>query len=110
MPATNLEDLFLGVAAIPFIYYFLALYSSWQFFRQQEKRKQSLDYTPPVSNLKPIRGLDNEAYENFASYCKQDYPDYELLFAIGDGDEAVLEVIERLKREFPLRNIRVIHV
>lgn len=110
MPASNLEYLFLGVAAIPFIYYFLALYSSWQFFRQQGKRKQTIDYTPPVSNLKPIRGLDNEAYENFASYCRQDYPDYELLFAIGDGDDAVLEVIEKLKVEFPRQRIRVIHV
>ncbi len=102
--------IFLGVAAIPFIYYFLALYSSWKFFRQAKNSSPPLDYTPPVSNLKPIRGLDGEAYENFASYCKQDYPDYELLFGIGDGDEAVQEVIERLKRDFPKQKIRLIHV
>jgi ceramide glucosyltransferase len=110
MTAAILVYVFLGVAAIPFIYYFLALYSSWRFFRQARKSDQPSDYTPPVSNLKPIRGLDAEAYENFASYCKQDYPDYELLFAIGDGDEAVLEVIEKLKRDFPERRIRVVHV
>src|SRR6202040_847130 len=110
MTASNIVYLFLGVAAIPFIYYLLALYSSWQFFRRAHKSRQHQDYTPPVSNLKPIRGLDAEAYENFASYCNQDYPDYELLFAIGDGDEAVLGVIERLKREFPQRRIRVVHV
>ncbi len=110
MTASGLVYVFLGVAAIPFIYYFLALYSSWRFFRQARKRIQPSDFTPPISNLKPIRGLDAEAYESFASYCKQDYPEYELLFAIGDGDEAVLEVIERLKRDFPERRIRVIHV
>ena len=87
MTAAILVYVFLGVAAIPFIYYFLALYSSWRFFRQARKSNQPSDYTPPVSNLKPIRGLDAEAYENFASYCNQDYPDYELLFGIGDGDE-----------------------
>jgi ceramide glucosyltransferase len=54
--------------------------------------------------------LDNDAYENFASFCKQDYPEYELIFAIGDGDEQVLEIIERLKREFPKCSIRVVHV
>lgn len=102
--------IFLGFAAIPFVYYFLALYSSVRFFREARKANRTLDYAPPVSNLKPIRGLDNDAYENFASFCTQDYPDYELLFAIGDGDEAVLEVIERLKREFPQRSIRVLHV
>ncbi|HXJ04758.1 MAG TPA: glycosyltransferase [Candidatus Acidoferrum sp.] len=110
MPESNFVYVFLGIAAIPFIYYFLALYSSWQFFRHISKSSKNSDFTPPVSNLKPIRGLDAEAYENFASYCKQDYPEYELLFAIGDGDEAVLEVIERLKREFPQQHIRVIHV
>ena len=102
--------LLLGVAAIPFIYYFLALYCSWRFFRQARNLQSPSDYTPPVSNLKPIRGLDAEAYENFASYCVQDYPDYELLFGIGDGDEAVLEVIEKLKRDYPQRRIRVVHV
>jgi ceramide glucosyltransferase len=110
MPESNLVYAFLGVAAIPFIYYFLALYSSWRFFRHINKTSQNLEFTPPVSNLKPIRGLDAEAYENFASYCNQDYPDYELLFGIGDGDEAVLDVIERLKRDFPERRIRVVHV
>jgi ceramide glucosyltransferase len=110
MPESNLGYVFLGVAAIPFIYYFLALYSSWRFFRHTRKSSQNLDFTPPVSNLKPIRGLDAEAYENFASYCNQDYPDYELLFGIGDGDEAVLDVIERLKRDFPERRIRVVRV
>jgi ceramide glucosyltransferase len=110
MAASNLVYVFLIVAAIPFIYYLLSLYSSWNFFRLARKPGQASNFTPPVSNLKPIRGLDDEAYENFASYCTQDYPDYELLFAIGDGDEPVLEVIEKLKREFPQRRIRVVHV
>ena len=110
MQAFSTAHIFLGIAAIPFVYYLIALYSSWRFFRQTKKSKQPLDFTPPVSNLKPIRGLDAEAYENFASYCNQDYPDYELLFGIGDGDEPVLEIIEKLKSEFPQRRIRVIHV
>jgi ceramide glucosyltransferase len=110
MTANNFVYVFLCIAAIPFIYYFLALYSSWQFFRHTRKSGQPSDFTPSVSNLKPIRGLDAEAYENFASYCNQDYPDYELLFGIGDGDDAVLEVIEKLKRDFPHRRIRVVHV
>jgi len=110
MPAINTVNVFLGFAAIPFIYYVIALFSSWQFFRKAKESNRPLDFTPSLSNLKPIRGLDAEAYENFASYCKQDYPDYELLFGIGDGDEAVLEVIEKLKRDFPKQRIRVIHV
>jgi ceramide glucosyltransferase len=110
MTVKPLVYLLLGLAAIPFIYYLLALYSSWRFFRHARDSPPPSGYMPPISNLKPIRGLDYEAYENFASYCTQDYPDYELLFGIGDGDEAVLEVIEKLKRDFPQRRIRVVHV
>ena len=110
MAVSSAVYVFLGIAAIPFVYYLLALYCSWHFFAERRKAAAASGFTPPISNLKPIRGMDQQAYENFASYCKQDYPDYELLFAIGDGDERVLEIIERLQREFPERRIRAIHV
>ncbi len=100
---------FLGVAAIPFIYYLIALYSSWQFFRGESKNSPpDLSFTPPVSNLKPIRGLDPEAYDNFASFCRQDYPEYELVFCLDPDDEPAIAVIEKLKRNFPERPIRVL--
>jgi ceramide glucosyltransferase len=98
----------LGMAAIPLIYYSLALFSAWQFFAKSQKSAPAKSYTPPVSNLKPIRGLDPDAYENFASFCRQDYPEYEIVFCVGDASEPALPVIQRLIRDFPECQIRVL--
>lgn len=100
--------LFLAAAAIPFIYYVIALYSTWAYFRRAPKNRPVSAFTPPVSNLKPIRGMDPGAYENFASFCRQDYPEYEIVFCVDGREDPVLPVIEKLMRDFPQRRIRVL--
>jgi ceramide glucosyltransferase len=101
------RDAVLAIAGIPFIYYLIALFSAWQFFRRGAS-PANLAFTPPVSNLKPIRGLDPDAYENFASFCRQDYPDYEILFCVGNREDPAVPVLEQLVRDFPERRIRVL--
>src|SRR5258708_15475984 len=110
MISKAVEYLFLALAAAPFIYYLLVLYSSRLFFRHsKDGPSRNPDFTPPVSNLKPVRGLDPEAYENFASYCRQDYPDYELIFCVGDENDASVPVLQKLMRDFPERQIRILY-
>lgn len=106
---TPWESVFLFVAAIPFIYYSIALYSSWRFFRVADLRRALNDrFAPPVSNLKPVRGLDPETYQNFASYCRQDYPEYEVIFCTGGPDDPAVPVIRKLMEDFPACRIRLI--
>jgi ceramide glucosyltransferase len=105
----TIGDVLLAIAAIPFVYYLIALFSSWQFFRRPRPRNSATHtLTPPVSILKPIRGLDPDAYENFASFCRQDYPDYELLFCVGEEDDPAFPVLQKLARDFPEHHIRVL--
>src|ERR1700722_11322555 len=104
----HLGDLFLAIAAIPFIYYFIAIYSSWRYFRQPVSAPEA-SYTPPVSILKPIRGLDPDASENLASFCRLDYPEYEVVFCVDADDAAVLAVLAKLTADFPECNIRVLY-
>jgi ceramide glucosyltransferase len=65
-------------------------------------------YLPPVSILKPVRGLEAEVYENFESFCRQDYPDYEIIFGVADADDPVVPVIQRLQQVFTRRRITLI--
>jgi ceramide glucosyltransferase len=105
---TPWHAVFLLAAAIPFIYYCIAIYSSWRFFRERPETPPA-KFTPPVSILKPIRGVDPGAYENFASFCRQDYPEYEIIFCVSGVDDPVAPLIERLQKEYPERRIALLY-
>jgi len=102
------RDFFLLVAAIPFIYYLISIYSSWRYFRQPAS-DPGRSFTPPVSILKPFRGLDPDAYENLASFCRLDYPSYEIVFCIDPEDAAIQAVLATLIEDFPKCRIRILH-
>jgi ceramide glucosyltransferase len=102
------KDIFLFIAAIPFIYFLVAIYSSWRYFRQPAS-VPDLSFTPPVSILKPFRGMDPDAYENLASFCRLDYPEFEIVFCVDPDDEAILSVLARLTAEFSQCRIRILH-
>jgi ceramide glucosyltransferase len=95
------------IAAAPLIYYALATFAAWRFFRRERARKLP-DFTPPVSILKPVRGVDFGSYENFASFCRQEYPEYEILFAVNDDNDAAAPLVRRIMAEFPQRKIRLL--
>src|SRR5215467_1310173 len=93
----------------PLVYYLLAIYCTWDYFRKARKaRLPDSGFLPAVSILKPVRGVDREAYENFASFCQLDYPEYELVFAVGDPDDRVVPLIEKLQQNFPEQQIRLL--
>jgi len=96
------------LAAIPGIYYLLAIFSSLRYFHVSwRENPPNTDFMPPISCLKPIRGLDDDAYENYASFCRQDYPEYEIVFCV-DRDDPALPVLEKLIADFPQRKIRLV--
>jgi ceramide glucosyltransferase len=106
---TSLRYLILLPALGPLMYYCLVLISAWDFLRSL-RRRPAFDpaFVPPVSILKPVQGLDRDGYENFVSMCSLDYPEYEIVFAVGDANDPVIPLIERLKQEFPRTKIRLI--
>ncbi|HEY6248380.1 MAG TPA: glycosyltransferase [Candidatus Angelobacter sp.] len=108
MTLTLISFMVLVLAAIPFVYYGIALYSAFCFFRHRPASQATGEFLPPISNLKPIRGLDPEAYENLATFCRQDYPAYEILFCLGGPEDPSLPVIQKLITDFPERKIRIL--
>ena len=101
-----LRWLVLVAAVLPWIYYLLGIYSARRFFL--ETHDASAEFTPPVSILKPVHRLDRDTYENFASFCRQDYPQHEILFGVNEENDPAIPVIHKLMRDFPERSIRLL--
>jgi ceramide glucosyltransferase len=97
------RELIFVAALVPLVFYFFSAWAAWRFFQNARSRdaKNSGDFAPPVSILKPLRGLDRGAYDNFASFCRQEYPEYEILFAVSNESDPAVPVVHRLIRDFP---------
>ncbi|MCX8033172.1 MAG: bacteriohopanetetrol glucosamine biosynthesis glycosyltransferase HpnI [Thermoleophilia bacterium] len=90
------------------IYLLIACVWVREFFVSKRNLQFPADFAPPVSILKPVKGVDAGAYENFASFCQLDYPRYEILFGVADPNDPVVSVIERLKDDFPHIQMRLL--
>lgn len=104
----------LALALGPPFYYLVGIYSAWRFFRVAHRQARQMpaanDQVFPISVLKPVRGLDPDAYENFASFGGQDYPEFEILFAVNDAGDPAVPVVQKLIADFPERSMRLIVV
>lgn len=90
-------------------YYLISVIAGLAWFADRRRQRAlGLNYTPPVTILKPVRGADADAYENFASFCRQDYPEFQIVFGVHDESDSAVPVIRRLMAEFPDRDIKLV--
>jgi ceramide glucosyltransferase len=99
--------LILFLALAPLAYYLAAAIAAVRFFARERANKLP-DFTPPVSVLKPVHGVDFATYENFASFCQQDYPGYEILFCVNELSDPAVVIIQKVMADFPERPIRIL--
>lgn len=89
----------------------LALLGVIRFQSDARKQLQSVPddaHLPPVSVLKPVHGLEARLKENIESFFQQDYPDYEILFAADEANDAALEVVREVCGRYPHIRSRVL--
>ncbi|MFO0909589.1 MAG: glycosyltransferase [Isosphaeraceae bacterium] len=73
------------------------------------RRPRSLpDHTPPVTILKPLKGVDEGLEENLRSFFRLDYPKFQLIFGVADSDDPAIGVVQRLMAEFPQQDARLV--
>jgi ceramide glucosyltransferase len=108
MPHIAIWRLVLLLLAIaPLAYYVVAILAARRFVNRERKRILP-DFQPPISILKPVRGVDFASFENFSSFCNQRYPQYEILFCVNEMSDAAVPVIRKLMARFPEQKIRIL--
>jgi len=109
MPPLTARSLLEAVAALGTVgslfFYFLSALGVASFLRDRRKKLRqsplSENQLPPVSILKPLKGVDPEIWESFCSHCEQEYPQFQLIFGISDPSDPAIEVVHKLQANYP---------
>ena len=87
-------------------YQLFQLYATWRFFRRARRGgARGAWKLPAVTVLKPLKGPGLDLYANLASFCRQDYPTYQIVFGVEDARDPAVKVVQQIKRDFPERDI-----
>jgi len=63
---------------------------------------------PPISVIKPLKGLEDNLFGNLESFCVQDYPEYEVIFSLQDENDPAYKVARKVKEKFPDKPISIV--
>src|SRR3954471_1732488 len=82
---------------------------TWTYFAGRDDSDSPTLHEPGVSIVKPTKGVDQSAFENFCSFCLQEYAgDYELVFCVEELTDPAVPVIRRVMAEYPDKRVRLI--
>jgi ceramide glucosyltransferase len=86
-------------------FYSYAIYTAINYFQVYEIAQQ---FSPPITILKPICGVDRDSYQNLASFCEQDYPNYQIIFAVLETGDPGIEIVQKIIHYFPNLDIQLV--
>ncbi len=75
-------------------------------YRNITAKPEKKSVYPPLSILKPIKGLEEELVQNLNSFIDLDYPEYEIILCLDSDKDAAYETLNQFilsNPEFPIR-------
>lgn len=94
-------------SAAGLVYLMLALVRTVKFASRIVPGIVDDEFAPSITILKPVAGIETGLYEYLASFCMQDYPNYEVVFCLHDEDDPAAYIVERVRGDFIHTRIRV---
>ncbi|HEX8184652.1 MAG TPA: bacteriohopanetetrol glucosamine biosynthesis glycosyltransferase HpnI [Blastocatellia bacterium] len=87
-------------------YYLLSIVAARRFFSAPARAEARA--LPPVSIMIPLHGADFKAYENYALFCRQDYPQYQIVFGVRESTDSSIPIVEKLIADFPGTDVELV--
>jgi ceramide glucosyltransferase len=94
----------LTVAADAF--YLLSVVAAYKFF--SGPKAGAAAELPPVSVMIPLHGADFKAYQNYALFCRQDYPEFQIVFGVREATDTSIPIVRKLMADFPRADIELV--
>ncbi|MCH2050536.1 MAG: glycosyltransferase [Trichodesmium sp. ALOHA_ZT_67] len=91
------------------IYLILSVWTIRTFFRKTTTEINATEkFQPPVTVLKPIRGIEKNLKSNLHTITIQDWPEYQVIYSIQDPQDSALPILDELQAEVDNQKISVV--
>jgi len=87
-------------------FYLLSIIAGLKFFSSPDPNEDG--NVAPATIMIPLYGADFKAYQNYAGFCRQDYPEYQIVFGVRDPRDSSIPIVQKLIEEFPERDIALV--
>jgi len=87
-------------------FYLLSIIAGLRFFSTREPNEDG--NLAPATIMIPLHGADFKAYQNYAGFCRQDYPEYQIVFGVRDPGDSSIPIVQKLIEDFPERDIALV--
>ncbi len=86
----------------------LSIWTIARFFTSKSVTKDSIEFKPPVTVLKPVRGLEKNLKSQLRTICIQDYPNYQVIYSIQDIEDPALPILEEIQAEMGSERVSIV--
>lgn len=104
---TFLQQSLFGLVLISWAYW-IAVAMTVAIFFAHRARAEREGYRPKVTLIKPVCGLEKNIELNLSSACKQDYPGYDVIYALQNPEDPALPVLEKIRADNPQCQVRIL--
>ncbi len=104
-PGTVLAGILLLIFCGSLVYSLLQMIAALKYLAV---KPATLQASEPISILKPLAGLDLDLESNLRTFFEQDYPAFEILFAVRNESDHAVGVVRRLQLAYPKTPTRLV--